>query len=72
MKHFGIWLLLGMLLCTSACAMTEADMLAIYQESFDKMGTTANVNIMTAEELEAFEKEYTLRRGELSPKVTEG
>ena len=63
MKHFGIWLLLGMLLCTSACAMTEADMLAIYQESFDKMGTTANVNIMTAEELEAFEEEYTRNTG---------
>lgn len=62
-KRWGIALVLCMLLCGSACAMTEADMLAIYQESFDKMGTTAEVDIMDAEELAAFEKEYAERMG---------
>ncbi len=44
-------------------SMTEEEMLAIYQESFDKMDTTGAVGIDLVEDLAAFEKEYKERTG---------
>lgn len=46
-----------------AYLMTKEDMLAIYQQSFDRMNTTMDVNLMTLDELPAWEKEYTKNTG---------
>lgn len=46
-----------------AYLMTKDDMLAIYQQSFDRMNTTMDVNLMTLDELPAWEKEYTKNTG---------
>lgn len=46
-----------------AYIMTREDMLAIYQQSFDRMNTTMDVEIMTLDELPAWEKEYTKNTG---------
>jgi len=46
-----------------AYLMTKDDMMAIYQQSFDRMNTTMEVNLMTLDELPAWEKEYTWMTG---------
>lgn len=46
-----------------AYLMTKDDMMAIYQQSFDRMNTTMEVNLMTLDELPAWEKEYTQNTG---------
>lgn len=46
-----------------AYLMTKDDMMAIYQQSFDRMNTTMDVNLMTLDELPAWEKEYTKNTG---------
>ena len=46
-----------------AYIMTREDMLAIYQQSFDRMNTTMDMEIMTLDELPAWEKEYTKNTG---------
>lgn len=58
-------------LCTHACAqetapvylMAKEDMLAIYQQSFDRMNTTMEVSLMTLDELPAWEEAYTRETG---------
>ena len=58
-------------LCTQACAqeaqpaylMTKDDMRAIYQQSFDRMNTTMEINLMTLDELPAWEENYTRQTG---------
>ena len=46
-----------------AYIMTREEMMAIYQQSFDRMNTTMEVNLMTLDELPAWEKEYTRNTG---------
>lgn len=46
-----------------AYIMTREEMMAIYQQSFDRMNTTMEVNLMTLDELPAWEKEYTRNSG---------
>lgn len=43
--------------------MTEEEMMAIYQESFDRMNTTGHYAVMTLEDLPAWEAEYTRNTG---------
>lgn len=43
--------------------MTVEEMEAVYRESFERMGTSSNINIQTAEDIPAFEAEYTERTG---------
>ena len=43
--------------------MTKEEMHAIYQQSFDRMNTTMEINLMTLDELPAWEKEYTRNTG---------
>lgn len=54
------------LLCGLAGAeyiMTEEEMLAVYQASFDKMNTTCELDIRTLADLPAFEEEYRAHTG---------
>ena len=46
-----------------AYLMTKDDMMAIYQQSFDRMNTTMEVNLMTLDELPEWEKAYTQNTG---------
>lgn len=46
-----------------AYLMTKDDMMAICQQSFDRMNTTMDMNLMTLDELPAWEKEYTQSTG---------
>ena len=53
-------------LCSGALGeyiMTEEEMRAIWQESFDRMNTTGALDIRTLEDLPAFEQEYSARTG---------
>ena len=46
-----------------AYLMTKDDLMAIYQQSFDRMNTTMEVNLMTLDELPEWEKAYTQNTG---------
>ena len=46
-----------------AYIMNREEMMAIYQQSFDRMNTTMEVNLMTLDELPAWEKAYTQNTG---------
>jgi len=69
MKKTFITLVAAVLLMGGAQAaepaylMTKDDMMAIYQQSFDRRNTTMEVNLMTLDELPAWEKEYTWMTG---------
>lgn len=47
----------------NATPMTEEEMRAVWQASFDRMGTTGTVDITSEEELRQLEKDYTARTG---------
>jgi len=69
MKKTFITLVAAVLLMGGAQAaepaylMTKDDMMAIYQQSFDRMNTTMEVNLMTLDELPEWEKAYTQNTG---------
>lgn len=63
MKRLTAIALLSMLLMGKASAMTEEDLHAIYQDSFSRMNTRYDYDIMTSGELAAFEAEYTHSTG---------
>ena len=47
-----------------AYLMTKDDLMAIYQQSFDRMNTTMEVNLMTLDEVPELEKQYFRKRKE--------
>ena len=47
-----------------AYLMTKDDMMAIYQQSFDRMNTTMEVNLITLDEVPELEKQYFRKRKE--------